>query len=134
MQDDAGFTIGRLASAAGVNVETIRYYQRRDLMRETHRAPGSIRRYGDADLGRLLFIRSAQRLGFSLDEVGELLRLEDGERCAEARAIGERRLEDVRERLRDLQRIEAALGDLVARCGKGRGAVRCPLIASLKAR
>lgn len=81
------FTIGALARAAGVNVETIRFYQRRGLMPEPERPWGGIRRYARQDADRLRFIKSAQRLGFALDEVIELLRLEDGSHCEEARRL-----------------------------------------------
>src|SRR5262244_353866 len=90
-------TIGVLADSAGVNVETIRFYQRKCLMPEPRRPQGGIRRYGDADLARLRFIRSAQSLGFSLDEIAELLKLEDGTHCGEARRLAEFRLQDVRQ-------------------------------------
>ncbi len=125
-------TIGGLADAAGVNVETIRFYQRKGLMHEPDRPLGSIRRYGDADLARVRFIKSAQRLGFSLDEVGDLLKLEDGSHCTEARKHAEHKLADVRARLADLTRIERVLADLVERCCAARGKVRCPLIATLQ--
>ncbi len=78
------------------------------------------------------FIKSAQRLGFSLEEVGELLKLEDGARCSEARQLAEQKLVDVRQKLSDLQRIESVLTGLVARCSAVRGRVNCPLIASLQ--
>ena len=78
-------TIGVLAEAAGVNVETIRFYQRKGLMQEPDRPLGGIRRYGEADMARVRFIKSAQRLGFSLDEIADLLKLEDGSQCNEAR-------------------------------------------------
>lgn len=126
-------TIGALAEAAGVNVETIRFYQRKQLMREPERPPGGIRRYASEDLARVRFIKSAQRLGFSLDEIAELLTLEDGSHCTAAREQAERKLADVRVRLADLQRIESALQGLVARCSASRGPVRCPLIAALQA-
>lgn len=125
-------TIGALAEAAGVNVETIRFYQRKDLLAEPVRALGSIRRYGEAELARVRFIKAAQRLGFSLDEVAELLELEDGKHCGEARRVAEHKLAGVREKLADLQRIESALTGLVARCCTVTGKVRCPLIASLR--
>lgn len=125
-------TIGALARAAGVNVETIRFYQRRGLMPEPDRPWGGIRRYGGKDAGRLRFIKSAQRLGFSLDEVAELLRLDDGTHCEEARRLAEARLADVRARLADLARMETALAALVAACGRQRGPVSCPLIAALQ--
>ena len=128
----AGLTIGALAAAAGVNVETIRFYQRRGLLGEPDRPHGSVRRYGAEDVARVRFIKAAQRIGFSLDEIAQLLRLEDGTHCAEAREIAAHRLLDVRQRLTDLQRIEAALAALVERCAVERGQVACPLIASLR--
>lgn len=131
-QPSSAFTIGGLAEAAGINLETIRYYQRRGLMPEPARPQGGIRRYGQPDLARVRFIKSAQRLGFSLEEVVELLKLEDGSHCGQARVQGERKLADVRARLEDLQRIEHALSELVQRCHSARGRVCCPLIASLQ--
>ena len=125
-------TIGSLADAALVNLETIRFYQRKKLMREPERSQGSIRRYEESDLARVRFIKSAQRLGFSLDEIAELLKLEDGTHCREARSLAERKLVSVREKLAELQRIESVLNQLVGHCASARGAVACPLIASLQ--
>jgi MerR family mercuric resistance operon transcriptional regulator len=113
MREKTGATIGVPAETAGVNVETIRFHQRKGLMPEPENPNGSIRRYGAADLARVRFIKSAQRLGFSLDEIGELLKLEDGARCSEARPLAEHKLVDVRQKLGDLQRIEAVLAGLV---------------------
>jgi MerR family mercuric resistance operon transcriptional regulator len=124
-------TIGALAIQAQVGVETIRFYQRKGLMREPERLLGSVRRYGQQDLGRVRFIKSAQRLGFSLDEIAQLLTLEDGAHCNEAREQAELKLADVRAKLVDLQRIETALVDLVDRCCAAQGNVNCPLIATL---
>jgi len=132
MHDKTGATIGALAETAGVNVETIRFYQRKGLMPEPEKPYGSIRRYGAAELARVRFIKSAQRLGFSLEEIGELLKLEYGARCSEARQLAEQKLVDVRQKLSDLQRIESVLAGLVARCSAVRGRVNCPLIASLQ--
>lgn len=125
-------TIGILAEAAGVNVETIRFYQRKGLMQEPDRPLGGIRRYGKLDLARVRFIKSAQRLGFSLDEVADLLKFEDQSHCTEARARAELKLADVRTRLADLRRIESALQDLVQRCCSVQGEVRCPMIQALQ--
>lgn len=125
-------TIGSLAQELGVGVETIRFYQRKGLLREPARPHGSIRRYGAKELGRVRFIKAAQRIGFSLDEIAELLKLEDGTHCEEAREQAERKLEDVRVRLADLQGIEFALQELVMRCRAATGQVRCPLIATLQ--
>lgn len=130
---DANMTIGRLAQQVGVNVETVRYYQRRGLLQEPARAWGTVRRYGAAHLARLRFVKSAQRLGFSLDEIAELLQLADGTHCDEASQLAARRLADVRARLADLARIESVLADLLVACGAAQaGAVWCPLIAALQ--
>ena len=128
------FSIGAFAKAAGVNVETIRFYQRKRLLAEPARPPGGIRRYGNAEVARVKFVKSAQRLGFSLDEVAQLLRLEDGTHCTEAAGLAALRLADVRNRLADLARMEKALAALVEQCGTRQHNVSCPLIASLHAR
>lgn len=124
-------TIGVFAKAVGVNVETIRFYQRKGLLPEPARPHGGIRRYGQTDMARVKFVKSAQRLGFSLDEVGQLLKLADGTHCNEASGLAALRLADVRTRLADLTRIEAALSTLVSECNAHHGKVFCPLIAAL---
>ena len=130
-ENSQSLTIGTFARVAGVNVETIRFYQRKGLLPEPKKSYGSIRRYGASDVARVRFVKSAQRLGFSLDEIAGLLLLDDGTHCDEARELGEKKLADVRGKLADLQRIEAVLASLVAQCFATRGQVRCPLIASL---
>ena len=131
VNDPQTLTIGTFASAAGVNVETIRFYQRKGLLPEPGRSIGSIRRYGPADVARVRFVKTAQRLGFNLDEVGQLLQLEDGTHCGEAAELAALRLADVRAKLGDLARIEAALSQLVNECHTRQGTVSCPLIESL---
>lgn len=133
MRNPTALTIGALARASGVGVEAIRFYQRRQLLLQPARPAGGIRRYGARDLARLRFIKAAQRIGFSLDEIAVLLRLDDGARCGEARALAEGKLADVRARLADLHRIESALATVIRRCRVARGQVSCPLIASLQA-
>ncbi len=128
---ERGLTIGMLASNAGVNVETVRFYQRKGLLREPPRPYGGIRRYRMGDAARVRFIKSAQRLGLNLAEVGELLRLEDGTGCDEARGLAERKLADVRARRHDLERLEAVLETLVTACATQTGEVSCPLIGAL---
>ena len=125
-------TIGAFGKAAGVNVETIRFYQHKGLLPEPARPYGSIRRYGKADVARVKFVKSAQRLGFSLDEIAELLRLEDGTHCDEASRLAEHKLQDVRAKLADLARMEVVLSELVYACHAREGNVSCPLIASLQ--
>ena len=127
-------SIGAVAAAAGVHVETIRFYQRRGLLNEPARAYGRMRRYGERDVDRVRFVKAAQRLGFSLDEIAGLLRLEDGTHCDEARTMAEQKLGDVRAKLRDLRRMESALARLVTSCRAGRGTITCPVIAALSAR
>lgn len=126
-----GLTIGAFAQSAGVNVETIRFYQRKGLLSEPDKPLGSIRRYSGADVARVRFVKSAQQLGFSLDEVAELLRLQDGTQCSEARTLAEHKLMSVRQKLTALTRIELALTSLIQQCCTTTGKVTCPLISSL---
>lgn len=126
-------TIGQLAAAADVHVETIRFYQRRGLLAEPARPLGGIRRYSERDAQRIRFIKHSQALGFSLDEAAELLALDDGRHCQDAQVIASRKLLTVRERLGQLRRIERLLAKLVTQCQCNPGTVRCPLIAELGA-
>jgi len=124
-------TIGRLAEATNVHVETIRYYQHIGLMPRPARAHGSVRRYGKDSVGRLRFIKRAQGLGFSLDEVKLLLELSVGEHCAETRTLAERKMRLVEKKLSDLRGIRAALDTLIRACGTGRKGHGCPIIENL---
>jgi len=130
-ENSQNLTIGTFARVAGVHVETIRFYQRKGLLPEPDKPYGSIRRYGTSDVARVQFVKSAQRLGFSLDEISRLLLLDDGTHCDEARELGEKKLAGVRDKLADLRRIEAVLISLVERCRTTQGKISCPLIASL---
>jgi MerR family mercuric resistance operon transcriptional regulator len=124
-------TIGALAQSAGVGVETIRYYQRRALLPQPPRHYGSIRRYGPADAARLRFIRRAQELGFTLEEIGELLKLQDGTDRRAIRRIARARLEQVESRVADLQRMRRALQHVIDDCEHAPGAPRCPIIEAI---
>lgn len=126
-------TIGRLADAAGVNVETIRYYQRRGLLEEPSRPPGGQRRYAAAAAKRVHFIRRAQLLGFTLAEVEELLRLDDGQSCRETRLLAEQKLAGIEQRIADLARMRRLLKRLIAKCRSGGRPRSCPIIATLSA-
>ena|SRR5437870_3442408 len=128
----AEMTIGAFAKLASVNVETIRFYQRKGLISEPKRPRGGIRRYGEDDVARMQFVKSAQRVGFTLDEIAQLLRLEDGTHCREAAEIARHRLDDIRARIADLARMEAVLAKLLRRCRTQRGSISCPLIVSLQ--
>lgn len=128
----SNYTIGSFADAASVNVETIRYYQRKGLLNEPKKPYGGIRRYNEADLDRLRFIKTAQWLGFTLDEISELLALEDGNHCNEISRLAEDKLMEVRNKLNNLKQMEDALTGLVDVCQKTDGNVTCPLIESLQ--
>lgn len=130
---DAALTIGAFAAAAGVGVETIRFYQRRGLLREPERPPGGIRRYDANDVARVRFIKHCQALGFRLDEVIDLLRLADGSHCDTAREIADGKLVSVRDKLAHLRRIEHELAALVHACDVAGSEVSCPLIDALLA-
>ena len=123
-------TIGRLAREAGVHVETIRYYQRRGLLAEPKRPAGGVRRYGADAVARLGFIRRAQAVGFTLDEVMALLKLGETPNCRGARSLAARKLELVDSRIRDLGRMRRALAGLIEQCDT-RSERRCPIIESL---
>ena len=134
LNKDGLLTIGELAKSAEVHIETVRFYQRRGLLVEPVRPQGGIRRYGEADSARIQFIKSAQKLGFSLDEILTLLTLEDGTQCNVASEIAQHKLTEVRRKLVDLRRMEKTLSQLVGECEKWQkqGQVSCPLIASLQ--
>jgi MerR family mercuric resistance operon transcriptional regulator len=123
-----GYTIGQLASEAGVNVETIRYYQRRNLFPKPKRDLGRTRRYGSSEVVRLRFIKCAQRLGFTLREIDELLGLLKTISCSRTRAIAAAKLEHVDERIRELQALREEFTGLLARCDENRDESRCPII------
>lgn len=125
-------TIGALARETGVNIETIRYYERIGLIRPPPRSAGGHRLYDRADAGRLGFVRRARELGFSLDGIRALLALVDGGAftCAEVRAMTVEHLEDVEAKIRDLQTIAGVLRDMAARCDGGE-TPDCPIIEAL---
>ena len=123
-------TIGRLARAAGVGVETIRYYQQRGLL-PVPTSEGSFRQYPVALTARIHFIKRAQELGFSLDEITELLRLEDGAHRSSIRRIATDRLVQIEKKVADLKRMQKTLKQLVIECGHTRRDLPCPIIASL---
>ena len=127
----AELTIGALAKACAVHVETVRYYQRRGLLDEPRRPPGGVRRYGQAAVARLRFVRRAQALGFTLDEIAELLRLERTPDCGRARKLASARLADVEAKLADLGRMRAALVAQIRACDAGRDPRSCPIVQSL---
>ena len=125
-----GVTIGRLAKAAGVNVETIRYYQRRGLVAEPHKPLGGHRRYPPVVMEQIAFIRRAQQLGFSLAEVKSLMDLADGRNAKATRLIAEKKHANLELHIAQLTRMRRKLKLLIERSRK---AVRgpCPIIEAL---
>lgn len=123
-------TIGRLARAAGVGVETIRYYQQRELL-PVPSTLGAYRYYPVELTERIRFIKRAQELGFSLDEIAELLRLEDGSNRNSIRRIASDRLAQIEQKLADLRRMQKTLKHLVSQCEHTSKSLPCPIIATL---
>ncbi len=127
-EEGGSLTIGELAAAGGVGVETIRFYQRRDLLRTPARG-GGIRHYGRDDVRRLRFIRQAQAAGFTLEEIRELLELDAGEDRGRARELAKARIEALDAKIADLRRARDALRRLARECGEG-STGPCPILAS----
>ena len=131
---ETNLTIGKVAAAAGVNVETIRFYQRRGILLEPPKKLGGLRYYDQATVEKVRFIKRAQTLGFTLDEVIALLALQKSNACAETRNIARKKLQLVEERIHDLERMRTTLKVLIGQCTEGGSDVSCPIIASLSHR
>lgn len=127
------YTIARLAGAAGVHVETIRYYQRLKLVSEPPRPGGGIRRYGDADAERLRFIKRAQVMGFSLEEIRSLIALQARRSCHATRDLAVSKLRVVDARIRELRDLRKELAGLIADCDANTQDSKCPVIQRLTA-
>jgi MerR family transcriptional regulator, mercuric resistance operon regulatory protein len=128
-------TIGKLAEAGGVGVETVRYYQRRGLL-DTPARPGgygegSVRRYSEADVRRLKFIRSAQAAGFTLEQIAELLALHACDDRRRARALAEERIAALDARIAELRSARDALARLARACAAA-GAGPCPILSAFE--
>lgn len=126
-------SIGALAQRTGTKVQTIRYYEQIGVLREPGRSEGGQRRYGEADLDRLAFIRHARDLGFGLEAIRELLDLSDRpERsCADVDAIARRHLSEVERRIARLVSLRQELGRMLKECGAGRVA-ECRVLEVLR--
>lgn len=123
-----------LAGRVGVNSETLRYYERRGLLNEPPRTSGGYRNYPNGAVELLRFIKRAQDLGFTLDEVEELLHLDNGgpDSCDAARTMAEQRRDDLAARIRDLQRMHDSLSKLVSTCDLPRVDRRCALLEAIE--
>lgn len=125
-------TIGKLARSAAVGVDTVRFYERAGLLKKPARSASGYRLYDEADAARLRFIRRAKALGFSLDEIVELLKLNDGGgRRSAVRALAEKRLAEIEHKLSDFGRMRDTLRGLALRC-HGEGPLEgCPIIETV---
>jgi MerR family mercuric resistance operon transcriptional regulator len=122
--------IGELARSVGVNVETIRYYQRIGLLNVPEKPYGSMRSYNDLELQRLRFIRRAQQLGFSLEDIRELLALSSAD-CERVEKLAAEKLNQVNTKLRQLRRIRSVLAKTIEQCAGRKGNQPCPIIETL---
>ena len=121
-------TIGTLAKRANVNVETIRYYQRRDLLEEPVKPPVGFRRYSSETVKRVRFIKRAQSLGFTLEEVTSLLALDETKACIKTRGIAAHKLKLIEKKIADLAKIRKALSRLIRACDASSSGTPCPII------
>lgn len=129
--NDGALTIGRLASRAGVSADTVRFYERAGLLKKATRTTAGYRLYGGEDVRRVKFIRRAKDLGFSLDEVAQLLLLSDGNSSKKIRGVAERRLVEVENRILDMSRVRDALKALVQTCHGDLPTKECPILRAL---
>jgi len=124
---------GEVAARAGVNVQTLRYYERRGLLKEPDRRPSGYREYPPDAVQLIRFIKRAQELGFTLTEIEDLLRLRSDKTagCSEVRAAAEAKIEDIDRRIRSLRAMRHALGVLVDSCKSDGSARECPILEAL---
>lgn len=124
-------SIGQLAKRAGVPIDTVRYYERNGLLAPADRTASGYRQYGAVELRRLRFIRRAKALGFTLDDIRGLLMLSDEQDVAKVRHAAQRKVEEISERIAELERVRAGLMELISACpGHGR-AEACPILDAL---
>lgn len=132
IQTPKRFTIGRLAKQAGVGIDTVRFYERRGLLPQPQRTASGYRLYSEDTINRIRFVRKAKQLGFTLDEIENLLKLQDqGGRKSEVKEITTRKLGQIDAKIADLSRMRTVLETLAAECS-GKGSVStCPIIEAI---
>lgn len=124
--------IGEAAAEAGVNIQTLRYYERRGLLREPKRQSSGYRAYTDETVRIVRFIKRAQELGFTLNDVEDLLRLTvEGARCEDVQAIAAKKLQELEEKIEALTAMKGALVQLLGQCRRRKRRVSCPLLGAL---
>jgi MerR family mercuric resistance operon transcriptional regulator len=121
-------TIGTLAARAGVSVETIRYYQRRALLDKPVKPSGGFRHYSEESVKRVLFIKRAQALGFTLEEIQDLLALDQRKACLETRGLAAHKVELITQKIDDLSKMKKSLARLVRSCDASAADAPCPII------
>ncbi|RMF45297.1 MAG: heavy metal-responsive transcriptional regulator [Planctomycetota bacterium] len=128
------YTISQLARAAGVPTTTVRYYERIGVVRPEDRSAGNYRLYSDESLRKLQFIRAAQAIGFTLDDIKKLLAAEDGNvpRCGDVQPLIKDRLADVEQKLHDLQEVQRVLQSALRKCNRSRPTDPCCVIESIR--
>ncbi len=124
-------TISRLAKELGINIETIRFYERKGLIQQPPKPTTGYRHYPNETVNRIHFIKRAQELGFTLDEVVHLLSLEDSP-CSEVQSLAIKKLGKVQSKILDLRRLENALEVLLSQCHENDDKSHCPIIDSLQ--
>jgi len=124
-------TIGKLAAEAGVNVETVRFYERRGLLAQPEKKLGGFRYYDDQAVARVRFIKRAQTLGFSLEEINDLMVLNQNDGCRQTHDAAVAKLAIVEARIEDLNRIRTTLKTLIKECEAGGADLSCPIIETL---
>lgn len=125
---NGSLTIGTLAERGGVNVETIRYYQRRGLLEEPSKPSSGFRRYSPDSVKRVRFIKRAQSLGFTLEEILGLLALDEGKACLDTRGIAANKLKLIEKKIADLSKMKKSLARLVRACDASSAGAPCPII------
>ena len=124
--------IGEVAERGGVNLQTIRYYEREGLLPQPPRLPSGYRTFSEPTVRRVRFIKRAQELGFSLEEVRELLLLEDGADRVSIRRVAGERLSQIEAKLADLKRMQRVLKDLLTECEHTGAGLPCPIIGTIR--
>ncbi len=124
------YTIGQLAKQVGVNVETIRYYERKGLIEQPSKPNQGFRHYSEDQLSRVLFIKKAQNLGFALSEIALLLELSLAN-CHDVEQLAAEKLKSIKQKIEDLKKLESSLTALVDQCHNNQNASECPIIRAL---
>lgn len=124
-------TIGKVANELDINIETVRFYERRGLIQQPPKPDVGYRQYPDETVNRIRFIKRSQELGFTLDEITNLLSLNDRP-CSQVQEMAEHKLSAVKEKITDLHRLEKALEALLAQCRDNDDESHCPIIDSLQ--